>query len=126
MNKDKLQNTSLLDMAGGAIKERVNYELTKIIENITDPNTSATKPRTLTVQIKLLPDSERKNISIDTIVKSKIEPTNAISTPLYLTEDSEGQRVAVEMTPQIPGQMNIDGTEQSKPNIILLDTKKAM
>ena len=35
---------SILQMARGAIQERADYEITKILENILDPNTSATRP----------------------------------------------------------------------------------
>lgn len=31
--------TSILDMAIGAIKERADYEMARIIDNILDPNT---------------------------------------------------------------------------------------
>ena len=37
------QKQSILDMARGAIKERTDYEMAKIIDNILDVNTNATK-----------------------------------------------------------------------------------
>lgn len=30
--------TSLLDMANGAIKERIDYEMGRVMQNISDPN----------------------------------------------------------------------------------------
>ena len=33
--------TSLLDMANGAIKERIDYEMGRVMQNISDPNTKA-------------------------------------------------------------------------------------
>ena len=33
--------SSLLDMANGAIKERLDYEMGRVIQNIGDPNTKA-------------------------------------------------------------------------------------
>lgn len=41
---------SILEAASGAIKERADYELAKIIDNIMDPNTRADRVRTLTVR----------------------------------------------------------------------------
>lgn len=35
--------TSILDMAMGAIKERADYEMARIIDNILDPNTDPKK-----------------------------------------------------------------------------------
>lgn len=40
---------SIIDMARGAIKERADYEMTRVVENILDPNTSATAARKITI-----------------------------------------------------------------------------
>lgn len=47
MNKEETMTKSMLDMASGAIKERVDIEMPKIIKNILDVNTNPTKPRKL-------------------------------------------------------------------------------
>ena len=47
--------SSLIDMANGAIKERLDYEMGRVIQNISDPNTKATAKRTITVKITLEP-----------------------------------------------------------------------
>ena len=44
---DNLKN-SLLDMASGAIKERVDYDVNKVIDNILDINTKAKAKRKIT------------------------------------------------------------------------------
>ena len=122
-NQDEFK--SILDMGFGAIKERADYALAEIVKNIVDPNTDARKARVLTIQMKITPDSERKNLKVDTTVKTKLEPTNPISTPLYIADDLENGLCAVEMTPQIPGQMSIDGSEQARPGVIKLIEKEA-
>ena len=53
---------SIIDMAQGAIKERADYEMARILDNIMDPNTAPTKKRTLTLQLVFSPDSERRQI----------------------------------------------------------------
>ena len=85
---------------------------------ILDPNTRADKKRSITVTIELLPDSERQNLRISTTVKSKLEPTNPISTALYITGNENGEPTIVEMVPQIPGQIAMDGSEQSEPILL--------
>ncbi len=115
-----MDRKSILDMAMGAFKERADYEMAKIIDNITDPNTRADKKRSLTVTVDIIPDSERQNLRISTTVKSKLEPTNPVSTALYITGDENGVLTAVEMVPQIPGQTCVDGTEQSEPAVLKL------
>ena len=52
----------ILEMARGALMERANYELERIVENILDPNTPAAKKRKLTVTLELLPDEDRRMI----------------------------------------------------------------
>lgn len=37
--------TSLLDMANGAIKERIDYEMGRVMQNISDPNTKPAAPK---------------------------------------------------------------------------------
>ena len=77
---------SILDMARGAIKERVDYEMSRIMDNILDVNTNPTKERSLTITVKFKPDPERQQISVQAIAKSKLEPTNPVATALFLLE----------------------------------------
>lgn len=111
---------SIIDMAQGAIKEHVDYEMTRILNNIIDPNTNPTKKRTLTLQLVFSPDSDRRNIGVSVTAKSKLEPTNPVGTVLYLTGDSNGLLTAVEMVPQIPGQIDLVGGQQEEPATLRL------
>ena len=51
--------TSLLDMANGAIKERIDYEMGRVMQNISDPNTKASAKREITLKITLAPETHR-------------------------------------------------------------------
>ena len=51
-------------MANGAIKERLDYEMGRVINNISDPNTKPTAKRTITVKITLEPDEERQHVEV--------------------------------------------------------------
>lgn len=53
---------SILQMARGAIQERADYEMSSLLNNILDPNTSATAARKLTITLTLKPDDTRQNI----------------------------------------------------------------
>lgn len=116
----RFNEKSILDMAMGGIKERADYEMKKIIENIADVNTNPTKKRTLTLTVEFTPDSDRAGIRTSIVAKSKLEPTNPISTSLYITEDENGERAVLEMVPQVPGQASFNGTEQEEPAILRL------
>jgi len=110
-----MEAKSILEMARGAILERVDYEMESILKNILDVNTVASKKRVLTVRLEITPDSERKNLSIKSFAKSKLEPTNPVVLSLYIAHDELGQMTIVELTPQIPGQIDLSGEIQEEP-----------
>lgn len=84
MSQDLYAKKSILQMARGAIQERADYEITKILENILDPNTSATAPRKLTITLTLKPDDTRQNIAVGVVAKSTLSPTNPVTTSLFV------------------------------------------
>ena len=113
---------SIMRMARGAFEERVDYEMDKVIQNILDPNTKATAKRKITLTIELTPDEGRRLIQVNVTAKSTIASTNPVSTSLYVTDDENGKLVVAEMVPQVPGQMNMDGTQQEQPKLLKLAT----
>ena len=107
---------SILQMARGAITERADYEMARIIGNIMDANTKATAKRKLTLTLELVPDDERRNISVSVTAKSTLAATNPVTTSLYIAgQDAEHGLQAVECLPQVPGQFDMDGGEAEAP-----------
>ena len=102
---------SILQMARGAIQERADYEMSRLLANILDCNTSATAKRKLVVTLELKPDDSRQNIAVSVTAKSTLAPTNPVTTSLYVADEDN----VVEMVPQIPGQFGIEGAEQEAP-----------
>ena len=113
-----MNKTSILGMAMGAIQERVDYEMGRVLDNIVDPNTRATAKRKITVTLELSPDDTRRTIHVAATAKSALAPTNPIATSLYVTSDQMGEMAVVEMTPQIPGQTSFSGQEQDEPKVL--------
>lgn len=110
MNKN-IDRSSILQMARGAFQERVDYEMGRVVDNILDLNTKATAKRKITLTIELTPDDERQTISVAVQAKATLAPTNPVATALCITSDGNGEMVVAEMVPQIPGQINMDGTQ---------------
>lgn len=110
------QQKSILQMARGAIQERADYEMSRLLANILDANTSPTAKRKLTITLELKPDDQRQNISVSVTAKSALAPTSPVVTSLFV---ADGDNV-VEMVPQIPGQFGIDGSEQETPPTLKL------
>ena len=102
---------SILEMARGAIMERVDYEMVKVIDNIMDANTKPTAKRKITLTIELQPDYDRENIVVNSTVKTALAPTNPVQTVLY----AAGGDTLIEMAPQIPGQVDVNGEVQEAP-----------
>ena len=114
---------SIMRMARGAFEERVDYEMDKVIQNILDPNPKATATRKIPLTIELPPDDGRRQIQVSATAKSTRASTNPVATSLYGTGDSNGELVVAEMVPQVPGQLNMDGTQQEAPKLLKLVTR---
>lgn len=107
---------SILEMARGSFLEQVDYEMAKVIDNILDPNTKATGKRKITVTMELIPDDSRRQIGVSFSTKLALVATNPLTTSLYVLGGSDtGEMCVVEMVPQIPGQLELNGAEQERP-----------
>ncbi len=112
-------NTSIIDMANGALKERVDYEMARIMHNIADPNTKATTQREITLKITFTPDENRQHIEVACGASAKLAPMNPVKTSLAAGSEN-GQPIALELTPQIPGQLNISGSLEPERKVLKL------
>lgn len=110
--------SSLLQMAKGAIQERVDYEVSKVIDNILDVNTDPIAKRKVTLTVEMKPDEDRSVVKITATAKSTLAPTVPIGTSLVITADENGEMMLAEIVPQVPGQMRMDGQEQEAPKIL--------
>lgn len=120
----QLDKKSILEMSMGAILERVDYEMEKVLDNILDPNTKATAKRKINVSLEIVPSADRKTIVVNTVAKSTLCPTDAIVTSLFVTsQPGTGEMVVAEMTPQVPGQYSMDGDVQEPPKVLNLPIK---
>lgn len=116
---EQLDKKSILEMSMGAILERVDYEIGKVIDNILDPNTKPTGKRKITVSLELIPSADRRTITVQTTAKSALVPTDPVTTSLFITnQPGSGEMVVAEMVPQVPGQVAFDGSEQAQPKIL--------
>lgn len=123
---ETLDKKSILEMSAGAILERVDYEMGKVLDNILDLNTKPTAKRKVTVTLELNPSADRNSITVQTTAKSTLCPTEPITTSLYVTDMPEtGEMVVAELVPQVPGQFSMDGSVQGTPKILNLKRANA-
>ena len=112
--------SSLLQMAKGAIQERVDYEVSRVVDNILDMNTEAKVKRKVVLTIVMVPDDDRQVVKIEASAKSTLAPVTPVGTSLVITADGNGEMMLAEIIPQVPGQISMTGEEQEKPKILKL------
>lgn len=116
-----MSKRKILEMARGALMERADYELTRIVENIMDINTPATKPRKLTVTIDLRPDETRQMVVISATAKSTLAATTPIQSTFWMESDENGLPVMREALAESPDQTILpEVEEQAQPVIAML------
>ena len=117
---------SIMEMARGAIMERVDYEMSRVVDNIMDYNTKATAKRKIVITLEFVPDDNRSNVAVSAVEKSTLAATNPVKTSLYMAGTrTDGDIQVAEMVPNIPGQMTIDGEEQEAAPVLKLFQKEA-
>lgn len=114
------QRSSLLQMAKGAIQERVDYEVTRVVDNLLDMNTEAKAKRKVTLTITMTTDDNRRVVKVEASAKSTLAPVTPIDTSLVITADGNGEMMLAEIVPQVPGQMSLTGEVQEAPKILKL------
>ena len=115
--RNEVNIKSILQMARGGIQELVDYEMSRILDNILDANTKPTAKRKLSISLEFTPDDNRQMVAVASSVKSTLATTNPVQTALYLSATDKGV-VATEMTPQIPGQTGMFDAEQGPAPIL--------
>lgn len=102
---------SILQMAHGAIEERVDIEMARIIENILNENTKPETKRKLTLELAFEPNEDRSMVTVSAVAKAALAPLRSVGTALALGLDKEGTPVTVEAKADLPGQTNLFESE---------------
>ena len=110
--------SSLLQMAKGAIQERVDYEVTRVVDNLLDMNTEAKAKRKVTLNIVMTTDDDRRVVKVEASAKATLAPVTPIGTSLVITADKNGEMMLAEIIPQVPGQISMTGEEQEATKIL--------
>ena len=122
---------NILQLAQGAVQEKLDREFEKVFENIQDPNVKATAKRTITLKIDLVPDDVRQVVKTNVTATSKLAPTDPVTTTILTVKDLTTNKIeARELQSGVPGQTYIDEkgdlrTDTGDPvDVIEKETKK--
>lgn len=122
---------NILQLAQGAVQEKLDREFEKVFENIQDPNVNATAKRTITLKIDLVPDDVRQVVKTNVTATSKLAPTDPVTTTILTGKDLTTNKIeARELQSGVLGQTYIDEkgdlrTDTGEPvDVIEKETRK--
>lgn len=119
------QIKQLDELMDGALTERFNMEMERVLGNVFDPNTNPKAKRQIQIVIDIAPNERRDAAEFKVDVKSKIAPPVAIAQTVFLHMDDAGNVTATEMTREVPGQMDMEGHVQALPRVVEFGGGKA-
>lgn len=99
----------LVELMDGALTERFNYEMERVLQNVFDPNTNPKARRKIQIVISITPNERRDAADFKVDIKSQIAPPDAVTQTVMLYCDDSGNVTATELTAQVPGQIDMDG-----------------
>lgn len=100
---------SLDELMDGALTERFNYEMARVLQNVFDVNTNPKAKRQIQIVIDITPNERRDAAEFKVDVKSKTAPPMAVAQTVMLYQGDDGSVTATEITNQVPVQMDMDG-----------------
>lgn len=110
MSKVKLE-----EFAGGALQEKFDDAMEKVLTNLMDPNTPWKNKRKISVEITFTQNEDRDDTSVNVSVVPKLAPVKPIETKMAIGKDlATGKVFAEEYGKQIRGQMTLDDYEKQK------------
>ena len=104
---------NISDLAGGAVQEKIDQEVRKIVANILDVNTAFKPSRKLIIDVEFSSDSTRQVIETNGTVKGKVQPSESVSTLMMAGRNDSGYIQAAELKSSAPGQMYFDANDST-------------
>ena len=112
------QIKQLDELMDGALTERFNREMDRVLQNVFDPNTDPEAKRQIQIIIEIAPNETRDAAKFKVDVKSKTAPPVPMVQMCFLYQNDSGAVTAAEVTREVPGQMDMDGGEQPLPRVV--------
>lgn len=130
---------SLKDLAGGALQEKADAAMQKVVENMQDPNTPWKNKRAINIRIAFVQNEDRDDATVEVSVETKLAPVSPVITRMAIGRDLKtGKTCAQEYGRQIRGQMSMEEygiqteggaaepeTEETLPEGKVIDIRKA-
>ena len=100
-------HVDLSQLAGGTLQEKFDREITRVIDNMQDPNTPFGEKRKITINISFVQNEMRDDAKIEISLNSKLAGVISAKTNFSMGKDLKSGEVLVrEYGKGIPGQMS--------------------
>ena len=102
---------TLETICGGAVQERINRALVKVVDNILDPNTATKKKRTITLKLSFLPkEDDREDVQVGADVTYALASEESVATQMFVSKDLDTKQITIAEYEkgQMKGQMSFD------------------
>ena len=108
-------HVDLSQLAGGTLQEKFDREITRVIDNMQDPNTPFGEKRKITINISFVQNEMRDDAKIEISLNSKLAGVISAKTNFAMGKDLKSGEVMVsEYGKQIPGQMSFSDLGQKE------------
>lgn len=111
------EEKSILLLKNEAILAAVDEELIKVLDNIEDIKTDATKKCRIRIDLSIEPAASRDSFELSADIGSQLAQKNALQISLDLSKTAEGDYTIQEEMDEAPGQADIFGGEIEGPDI---------
>ncbi|MCI8925229.1 MAG: hypothetical protein HFI45_14750 [Lachnospiraceae bacterium] len=115
---------NLNEIADGALQEKINAAMRKVLENMQDPNTPYKVKRGITVKLGFTQTESRGDAVVDVSVETKLAPASPLQTMMSIGKDlRSGEVYAEEYGKQVKGQMSLDMAKLAQVDGDTVDTE---
>lgn len=110
-----MSKVDLETFAGGALQEKFDDAMEKILQNMMDPNTPWKNKRKIIVEVTFEQNEDRDDAVIDVSVVPKLTAAKPISTKMAIGKDIEtGECYTQEYGKTIRGQINMEDYQRQQ------------
>ena len=114
-----MSKVNLETFAGGALQEKFDDAMEKVLVNMMDPNTPWKNKRKIVVEVSFEQNEDRDDSTVNVSVVTKLAAVKPVSTRMAIGKDLEtGQVFAEEYGSQCRGQMTLDDYQGQRDQVV--------
>ncbi len=114
-----MSKVNLETFAGGALQEKFDDAMEKVLVNMTDPNTPWKIKRKIVVEVSFEQNEDRDDSTVNVSVVPKLAPVKPVSTRMAIGKDlATGEVFAEEYSSQCRGQMTLDDYQSQQGQVV--------